>query len=154
MRRRRRSMIRNSWLGTAKSGPVGRTVIAQLADSSSARDAGSRSEKSNPNARFSTAAPASTLPAFARGLRAPTVSLRCMRGCGAIEQGRRRGRLKSLQAQPCSRALCLPGAWRHGRCLPEHRAQQVRQRLRVALLERPDGVRPRRPVRRVRTCGS
>ena len=51
----------NSSLGTTKSGPVGRTVSAQLApsplwDSSSARDAVSRSAKSISNARLSTAA--------------------------------------------------------------------------------------------------
>ena len=52
---------KNSSLGTSKSGLVGRTVSAQLApaplwDSSSARDAESRS--ANPNTRLSRAAPA------------------------------------------------------------------------------------------------
>ena len=57
----RSSRTRNSALGT-KSGPVGRTVRAQLApapiwDSSSARDADSKSAKSTSNTRLSTAAP-------------------------------------------------------------------------------------------------
>ena len=50
-------------VGSTKSGPVGRTVSAQLApaplcDSSSARDAESNSAKSTSNTRLSTAAPA------------------------------------------------------------------------------------------------
>ena len=59
----RSSRTRNSSLGTTKSGPVGRTVSAQLApaplwDSSSARDAESNSAKSTSNTRLSTAVPA------------------------------------------------------------------------------------------------